>query len=221
MPNLGRYIVLEGDEGSGKGTQCGILQERLTQLGFRCDIVREPGGDPIAEQLREILKYSDQNIPAIAELFGFLMARAQVLVNVVKPKVEAGHIVLSDRSSLSTLVYQGEMRGLLTDISSPVYQQVIGAVNLAQSIVEPDIVIVLDIPYEVTLERIAARGEETDRFESVGDTKRRMINNAYRRFGMSDDERICMIDGSMTIKQVSNAVWNIVAPVVQQGGQHD
>ena len=113
------------------------------------------------------------------------------------------------------------MRGLLTDISSPVYQQVIGAVNLAQSIVEPDIVIVLDIPYEVTLERIAARGEETDRFESVGDTKRRMINNAYRRFGMSDDERICMIDGSMTIKQVSNAVWNIVAPVVQQGGQHD
>lgn len=220
MSNLGKYIVLEGDEGSGKGTQCELLLGKLTELGYRCEVVREPGGDPIAEQLREILKYSDHHIPPIAELFGFLMARAQVLVNVVRPKIEAGYIVLSDRSSLSTLVYQGEMRGLLTDVSSPTYHQVIGAVQLAQSIVEPDMVIVLDIPYETTLERIASRGEDTDRFESVGDSKRRMINNAYRRFGNSEDDNICMVDGSLSIRLVSNAVWNIVAPIIQQVQQH-
>lgn len=208
----GKYIVIEGDEGSGKGTQVNLLSERLQKLPLRVEVVREPGGDPIAEQLREILKHSEHTIVPLAEVFGFLMARAQVLELVVKPLLEEGVWVLSDRSTLSTIVYQGVMRGLISHNSSNFF----AACELAQ-VVEPNLVLVLDIPFETSAARIAGRGEDTDRFESSGEENRRKINDGYREnIGRISWSRL--VRGTGSIEEVHKSIWAQVEPLLKQGG---
>lgn len=199
MPQ-GRYIVIEGDEGSGKGTQVEYLERHLAHEGVFCEIVREPGGDPVAEQLREILKYSEHHIVPLAELFGFLMARVQVLELVVKPLLEAGTWVLCDRSTLSTIVYQGIMRGLMEQNC----EGFLAVCQLAQ-LVEPDLTVVLDIPLETSAMRIASRGEVTDRFESVGDENRHKINAGYREWANGINCHI--IPGVRQPDFVHNLIW--------------
>jgi len=210
MP-LGRYVVIEGDEGSGKGTQVGLLAEHLSELGIANQVVREPGGDPVAEQLREILKFSEHPIVPLAEVFGFLMARVQVLELVVKPLLVEGTWVLSDRSTLSTIVYQGVMRGLIEQNR----EGFLAACQLAQ-LVEPDLTVVLDIPLETSAARIASRGEETDRFESAGDENRRKINDGYREW--SDGVKYHLIPGTGQPSSVHKLIWAQVEPLLTQGG---
>ncbi len=210
MP-LGRYVVIEGDEGSGKGTQVGLLAEHLSELGIANQVVREPGGDPVAEQLREILKFSEHPIVPLAEVFGFLMARVQVLELVVKPLLVEGTWVLSDRSTLSTIVYQGVMRGLIEQNR----EGFLAACQLAQ-LVEPDLTVVLDIPLETSAARIASRGEETDRFESAGDENRRKINDGYREW--TDGVKYHLIPGTGQPSSVHNLIWAQVEPLLTQGG---
>lgn len=209
--SLGRYVVIEGDEGSGKGTQVGLLAEHLSELGIANQVVREPGGDPVAEQLREILKFSEHPIVPLAEVFGFLMARVQVLELVVKPLLVEGTWVLSDRSTLSTIVYQGVMRGLIEQNR----EGFLAACQLAQ-LVEPDLTVVLDIPLETSAARIASRGEETDRFESAGDENRRKINDGYREW--TDGVKYHLIPGTGQPSSVHNLIWAQVEPLLTQGG---
>jgi len=213
MKPHGRYIVIEGDEGSGKGTQVNLLAERLEKWPVKTEIVREPGGDPVAEQLREILKHSEAPIVPLAELFGFLMARTQVLELVVKPLLQDGVWVLSDRSTLSTMVYQGEMRGLLDQNRSGF----LIACELAQ-LVEPDRVIVLDIPYETSVERVNQRGEETDRFESSGEDNRRKINDGYRNL-MGRISHSQLVSGIGTPLEVHRKIWAHVEPLLPKEAQ--
>jgi dTMP kinase len=210
MPQ-GRYVVIEGDEGSGKGTQIGLLADHLTELGIANQVVREPGGDPVAEKLREILKFSEQEIVPLAELFGFLMARVQVLELVVKPLLARGTWVLSDRSTLSTIIYQGVMRGLIEQNR----EGFLAACQLAQ-LVEPDLTVVLDIPLETSAARLASRGEETDRFESVGDESRRKINDGYRKW--ADGVKYRLVPGTGQPSEVHNLIWAHVEPLLIQGG---
>lgn len=207
----GKYIVIEGDEGSGKGTQVEQLERHLAHAGIHCELVREPGGDPVAEQLREILKFSEYEIVPLAEVFGFLMARVQVLELVVKPLLAEGTWVLSDRSTLSTIVYQGVMRGLIEQNS----EGFLAACQLAQ-LVEPDLTVVLDIPLETSAARIASRGEETDRFESAGDESRRKINDGYRDW--TDGVKYRLVPGTGKPAFVHNLIWAQVEPLLKQGG---
>ncbi|MDP4038465.1 MAG: dTMP kinase [bacterium] len=218
MSNRGRYIVLEGDEGAGKGEQVKRLLKRLVREGITCEIVREPGGDPIAEQLREILKFSESAITPLGELFGFLMARAQVLELVVKPLLEQGSWVLSDRSSLSTYVYQGEMRGLLEPDKPDKITQFLGACQLASQVAIADITLVLDISYEQSQQRLAQRGGQSDRFESIGEQERRLVNKSYRKWAEELDE-VMLLDGSLSIEEVERSVWAHIEPMIEEVGK--
>src|SRR5690606_15481317 len=102
----GRYVVLEGGEGVGKTTQVERLAKRLGEHGLAADVVREPGGDPFAEAGRDLLLGPLPRAPE-TEVLAFNAMRAQLLLTTVKPALEAGRWVLSDRSRLSTITYQG------------------------------------------------------------------------------------------------------------------
>ncbi len=192
----GMYIVIEGDEGAGKTEQAHLLVEALKLRGIRVQYVREPGGDPFAEELREMLKHSPHPIDPMAEVFGFSTARANMLAKVVRPMLDAGTWVVSDRSYTSTIALQGYGHGLRDDArfvnmftSSGIpgdprhifTQLVMCAIVAAQ----PHIEFILDIPLDIALERGHARDAlenrvVADRYEDAGLEFRRRVNDGYR-----------------------------------------
>lgn len=199
----GRYVVLEGDEGAGKTTQLDILIKRLrAELHVEVDFVREPGGDPIAEQLRKIVLFATEPIAPLAETAIFSAARANMLHNIVVPKLKAGTWVTADRSYLSTMVYQGHGRGFSgTDFDR--------AVQLFAE-PHPDLTIILDVSFETSKERLHERGGITDRFESESQEFRRSVNNTYRYFGDNDAD-FESVDGDRPLQEVAESIWSIVS----------
>ena len=158
----GKLICLDGFEGAGKTTRAAALQATLeVEHGRACQVVREPGGDRFAEQLREILKHGKCKITVLAEVLAFNAARANMLGLVVAPMLAQGTDVISDRSYFSTLTYQGYGNGLEGAEMERLRQ--ICKVGIQPA--EPDLIVVLDVSYEVAMTRKGARGEQTDRFE--------------------------------------------------------
>lgn len=219
----GRYIVLDGDECAGKTTQLERLVAHLTERGIDARIIREPGGDPVAEQLREIVKYSHYDITALAELFMFLAARANLLENVVAPLLKANIWIVSDRSYASSNVYQGVARGLFDDarIGDFCGQQqveprlfVSQVIMLANMAAHPDLYVILDIPLAVSQARMLKRGIAADRFESESGSFRRTINDGFRR--LSNQPPFQAVDGHQPEQAVHNEIWALVEPLIRQ-----
>ena len=151
----GLFITFEGGESSGKSTQVRSLQERLRYRGIPGRAVREPGGTRLGNSLRELLKFSDIPLTPETELMLFNASRAQLVSEVIRPALERGEVVISDRFTDSTLAYQGYGRGLPLDK--------VEAVNSAATTgIKPDLTILLDIPPEEGLKRDLTVGE---RFE--------------------------------------------------------
>jgi dTMP kinase len=170
---LGRFIVLEGGEGSGKTTQAALLSAWLRAVGIRHRVAREPGGTPVGEAIRSVvLGRTDLEMPAESELFLILAARAAFVRDVVRPALEAGETVVADRFALSTLAYQGYGRGL--DLA-----EVRHALTLATGGLEPDLYVVLDVPVAVGAERQRHGGKHPDRIEGEGDAFLRRVHSGY------------------------------------------
>lgn len=223
MPDRGRYIVLEGDEGAGKTTQLELLKPRLEAGGIKCEIVREPGGDPIAEQLRQILKHSPHPLSPLAEVFGFCMARANMLEYVVKPFLERGLWVLADRSYVSTLVYQGEGRGLDDDGYFRNIMGDLGPRNIFNTIVtagsapaETDIILILDISVDTSLQRQIDRGEKQDRFESEDVTFRQRVNHGYHWRAQANFRGYKGINADQEPSTVHEEIWQALQPLFKE-----
>lgn len=219
---MGKYFVIEGDEGAGKTTQVELLAKRLRGLNLAVSTVREPGGDPLGELLRSVLKASpdDENyaqlqklyfddqpldISPLEETLGFLLARAGMLARVVYPKLVDGQIVIADRGSISTLVYQGlagnvDMKFLRT-VCEFVTQIAPATTN-----------IVLDIELEVSRARLAARGDAADRFESRGEQYRQKINDGYRQ--IAENDLWPLIDANQSVRNVHKDIWSVVRPLI-------
>lgn len=185
------FMVLEGVDGSGKTTQAQLLAEWYRKQGATVVITREPGGSVLGERLRAILL--DPNIACAprAELLTFMAARAQHVAEVIAPALAAGAIVISDRFSLSTQVYQGVVRGLPQEDIQAVDEVAVGGVH-------PDITLLLDVPYEIVYARI---GERRDRFEGEGGALLRKVIEGYRRLA-AEDRTIRIVDGSGSVAQV-------------------
>jgi len=197
MSGRGKYIVLEGDEGSGKTTQLERVSRRLRALGHPVKVVREPGGDPFAERLRDLLKHADFPISPVAETLAFSAARANMIAQVVKPHLDSGTWVLSDRSFLSTLVYQGRGKGL----ESPEFRKV---VKYAVTDARPDLIIVINISLAESHRRQDKRGLVADRFD-LGDDFRARINHSYQIVRASRSNLV-HIDGEGTEEQVERRI---------------
>ncbi len=148
---MGCFITFEGIEGCGKTTQIKLLEQHLTEKGFKVLLTREPGGCPIADQIRAILlDAANSAMTPSAELLLYAAARSQHVEEVIKPALADDCIVLCDRFTDATVAYQGYGRGL--DLDS------IGYLNqLATSGLKPQLTILLDCPVEVGLKRALAR----------------------------------------------------------------
>lgn len=167
----GKYIVIEGTDGAGKTTQVESLRVWLQARGIPAEIVREPGGDPFAEQLRASILDPSHEVTPLAQHFAFQAARANLRERVIRPLLESGSWVLADRSEASTLVYQAHAGGLE---QLPVWRDIVEV----QTIAAPDMYLILDID----LETQAIRRPQLDegRFELADGYFRQRVVEGYR-----------------------------------------
>jgi dTMP kinase len=170
----GKLIVFEGPEGAGKTTQIRLIAERLAVAGIPVIAVREPGGTPVGDAIREIVLESDHHMNGAAEALLFMASRAELIAREVAPALARGDVVLLDRFFLSTYAYQIVGRGLPEE-------EVRAANRLATGGLVPDLTLLLDVPPGEGLGRADARGKR-DRMERSGDDFHNRVGNAFRKF---------------------------------------
>ncbi len=169
----GLFIAFEGTEGSGKTTQIRLLVERLCKAGVEPLVVREPGGTPLAEDVRNLVLHAPRDIPPAAEALLFQVARADLVERVIRPALAAGKTVIADRFELSTRCYQVAGRGLPAN-------EVEAAIRLATGGLAPDIYLVLDADAAVGRRRQAAEGKSRDRIEAADRGFHDRVARAFR-----------------------------------------
>lgn len=170
--------MFEGAEGAGKTTQLRLLAERLTARGVECVAVREPGGTPVGDIIRELLLDPQATIAPAAEALLFMASRAELVSREVRPRLEAGNVVIVDRFFLSTYAYQVVGRGLPeTDVRA--------ANRLATGEIVPDLTLLLDVPVALGMERADSRGSR-DRMERSGDEFHGRVGRAFASFASPD-----------------------------------
>ena len=188
----GLFVTFEGVDRAGKTTQAGLLRDAL---GDRALAVREPGGTAVGERVREILKDGSIELGSRAEALLFAAARAELVQELIRPALDEGKVVISDRYLDSSLAYQGEGRGLGMDA--------IASVNrFATGDLQPDITFLLDLD----LADAAARGGEADRFEDEGRALQEQVRNAYDRLARENPGRWKRVDAGRPADEVHGDV---------------
>ena len=201
----GKFITFEGGEGCGKSTQVKRLQEALEKEGVEVLLTREPGGTWLSEEIRHLIKDQTTDAPCDrSELLLFLAARAQLVRNVIRPALEAGKWVVSDRFSDSTLAYQGYGRGLPLDILRT-------ANDFACDGLKPDLTLLLDVAPETAAARMRGREAATnttaDRIERAGDAFHARLRIGFAELAKAEPGRIVTIDANGTPDEVWEGVW--------------
>jgi dTMP kinase len=190
------FVSLEGIDGSGKSTQAKLLAEAL---GPDALLIREPGGTEAAERIRGLLADPGVELDPLAELLLFLAARADLTARVIRPAIEAGRDVVSDRFADSSIAYQGAARGLGVG-------EVISLSDTATDGLWPDLTVLLRIDPELGLRR--ADGE--DRFEKEGLELQRAVAEAYEEIAKIASDRVVVIDGEGTVDEIHERVMDAV-----------
>ena len=201
----GKLILLEGGEGVGKSTQAKLLINRLKEFQISAELIREPGGDPIAESIRSlILDDATKGIEPLAELFLFSAARAQVMKTKVAPKLDAGVWVIADRGLVSSVVYQGYVKGVsIADVRT--------ACQIAVGKCLPDKIVLLHAPAKVALAR-RAEGGGSNRFEAEGLAFHHKVNQAYLKEARQAGHAV--VDAIGKVETVSARIWQHVQPIL-------
>ncbi|WP_372592150.1 dTMP kinase [Guyparkeria sp.] len=190
-----RFVTLEGLEGAGKSTAMAFVREWFEARGESVVTTREPGGTPLAEELRHVLKaVRDEPVAESTELLLMFAARAQHVERVIRPALSAGHVVVCDRFTDSSRAYQGAGRGM----SSEVIEQLAG---IAHPGCNPSLTFWLDVPVELGLERAAAR-EAADRFEQEALAFFERVRGGFVRLAEQYPERLVRVDASAPIDAV-------------------
>jgi len=203
----GKFITFEGIDGSGKSTQLRMLTSELLVRGLSVLPTMEPGGTPLGRRLREAFLETEENVAPLAELLLFAADRAQHVNFLVKPALEEGKIVVSDRYSDATFAYQGAGRGF----PEATVNQII---ELATSGLKPDLTLFFDLPIERALSRTNNRndtGERKNRMdkETAGFYER--VREAYLKISEDEPERFRVIDASGSTDEVKSLVLKIVS----------
>lgn len=202
LPERGRFIVLEGVEGSGKSTQARLLGEWLGEAGIPHVLTREPGGTTVGEEIRGALLHGG-DMPARTELLLYLAARAALVEQVVRPALAAGQVVVADRFELSTLAYQSYGRGLPLEA-------VRSANGFATGGLRPDLTVLVDVTIEEGMARRAAAGMAADRMERAGDEFHRKVAEAYRLLSEAE-AGIVRVSGADAPEAVHRAIRRLLA----------
>jgi dTMP kinase len=200
MTARGLFIVLEGSEGSGKSTLQGPLAARMREAGVDPVVVREPGATRAAELARQALLDPEHTLGPVSELFFYLAARADLVQQVIRPALESGRVVVSDRFSMSTEAYQMAGRGLPAEVVLPANRAATGGLV-------PDLTLVLDLPPEVGLARQVASGKRLDRLDRESAEFHRRVIDFYLAVR---GEGVRHLDGCLPPDRLLQAVWEEV-----------
>jgi dTMP kinase len=211
MPT-GLFLTFEGIDGCGKTTQLGLLAKRLREHGREVVETVEPGGTFAGRAIRAILlDPQHHNLNARTELLLYFASRAQNIAEIIKPALERGAVVLCDRFTDSTIVYQGAGRGL--DQATILKLHRIACADLF-----PDLTLLLDIDLETSLSRARRRNRSTGSTETRMDDQDRAffdrVRAGYRALAVSEPERIRVIETRDPVDVVAGRIWEVVAPHV-------
>jgi len=207
MANRGVFITFEGMDGCGKTTQMRRLAKRLRKNGRRVLETAEPGGTEIGSQIRKILLDSANHaLSPTAELLLYFASRAQNVDQSILPALSDGAVVLSDRFTDSSLVYQGCGRGLGADT-------VLALDRIACRGLKPDLTLLIDVDLATSLARAEARnlrGNRTDRMEEQGAAFYEKVRDAYLALAAKEPDRFHIIDGRDKQDSVAAQIWGVV-----------
>jgi dTMP kinase len=192
----GLFFSLDGLDGCGKSTQCRLLAEHLRGKGIQVTTCADPGGTPVGAQLREILLHHRQDMTLACEALLFMASRAQLVHEVIRPALDARHVVISDRYLLANIVYQGHAGGL-----DP--EQLWQTGKLSTGGLEPDLTLVLDLPVEVAAGR---RTGPADRFESRGPAYHARVRTGFLLEAERHRERMHVIEANRPPDEVFQAI---------------
>lgn len=202
----GKFITLEGGEGTGKSTQAAMLALRLESQGLAVQLTREPGGSPGAEIIRHVLLTgAAKPLGADVEAMLFAAARDDHVQCTILPALQSGRWVVCDRFADSTRVYQG--------VLGQVDQRLINVLErVSVGDLAPDLTVILDLPVEIGLERAKQRrgSAAADRFEGEGAESHEKLREAYLAIAAREPERCVVIDASDAKEAVANAIWQAV-----------
>jgi len=211
-PYPGYFITFEGPEGSGKSTQLAALADFLESHGLRVIRTREPGGTPIGEQVRRILlDHANQAMHPRTEVLLFQASRAQHVEELIRPALEAGQVVLCDRFADSTLAYQGYARGGDLDALRELIAYATGGLT-------PDLTLLLDLPVEQGLRRRQPLLQEWNRLDAEALAFHERVRQGYRALAGEEPARWVVVDASRTIKEVQQAIREVVVARLRQAG---
>lgn len=199
------FITFEGSEGCGKSTQVQRLAARLESLGAPFLLTREPGGTAIGETIRELLQFAPHGngMCAETELLLFEASRSQLVREVVKPALEKGICVISDRFFDSTSVYQGIARKLAVPIVDILNQFAVGDCV-------PDLTIVLDVDAKTAQARLQ-KPRRPDRMEQEPAEFYERVRQAYRELADRQKERVVLVDGTQVADEIEENIWKVIA----------
>lgn len=199
MSSNGKFIIIEGLEGAGKSTAIATVKQYLESRGHQVVCTREPGGTPLAEQLRTLVKEADlqEQIAPETELLLMYASRVQLLTNVIRPALAAGNWVLADRHDLSSRAYQGGGRQLGDGLLDTLRTAVLGDTR-------PDLTLYLDIDPALGLARAASRGE-LDRIEQEQLSFFQRTRAKYLEIA-AKEPNIVVIDAGQPLEQVQQAL---------------
>jgi dTMP kinase len=199
---LGPFITFEGGEGCGKSTQSKLLLKKLKQQNIPVILTHEPGGTALGNELRKVLKRrGGSSISPRAELFLFAASRAQLVAEVIRPALQEGRVVICDRFTSSTMVYQGYGRELGLNAIEVVN-------NMATENLKPDLIILLDISPE---QGLARKRSSTDRFESEDLSFHRRVREGYLKMAAAEPDRWLVIDASLPKGKIAEIIWDRVS----------
>ena len=201
---MGRFITIEGGEGTGKSTQTGLLVNALRQRGTAVVATREPGGSPGAEKIRELLLDETAAWDPPTEALLLFAARADHYVTLIAPALRRGDWVVADRFADSTRAYQGFGMGLDMSAIDTLYELALGDFR-------PDLTLILDLPVERAMKRLKGREGRLDRYERMDAAFHRRLREGFLRISENEPERAVVVDADASVEIVFSRIEETVA----------
>ena len=207
----GTFITFEGIDGSGKSTQLRLLHNYLRANGWNPLVTREPGGTPVGLRLRAALLDATEEVDPLTELLVFAADRAQHVRRVIRPALEAGQVVISDRYADATIAYQGGGRGFPQELISEI-------VYLATEGLKPDLTVLFDVSIEESTHRTTRRstGKNSankagrDRLDIEDAAFHTRVREAYLVIANAEPERVKVVDASGPVEQTQERVKDVI-----------
>ncbi|MEO8434843.1 MAG: dTMP kinase [Pyrinomonadaceae bacterium] len=210
----GPFITFEGIDGSGKSTQMRLVANVLRQQGLEIVTTREPGGTTLGQRLRTALLDAQEQVDPLAELLVFAADRAQHVNRHLRPAIDGGQVVLSDRYADSTVAFQGAGRGFDANLIAEIVQ-------LATGGLKPDLTLLFNSPVEECIARTRRRHEgksKGDRIDGEDLEFHTRVRDAYLRIAEAEPERIRVVDAGGAVQETHQLVVDIVVPFLKKRG---